>query len=494
MATNTDSEPANLRRELGFLGALALSIGIMAPTGALSINGVPTAGLVGKGVPVAFVFASVAIMPVAYGFIRLSQHISHAGSVYAFCGITIGPRAGFLGGWSLAAVYTAFTAGEAALLGTFGSAFFALHGITVQWYWIGLAVGAVMAALAYIEVRNVTRVLLIAEGVSLLLVAVLFVVIYVKIAGGTAPQHQTATLSPFTLPHGLPLAVLGLASVGGFLSFAGFEGTATMGEESKAPKRIIPRVLLFLVLGLAVFFVFGMYTEVVGFGADARGVSAFSQSGSALAELADAYVGNGLASLIDLGAMLSICGAFLGTTVAASRIIFALSRDGFGPKALSRTSRRSGAPHVAISLVMAIVLGCVIALAAAGTSGVNAFFYPGTFGTLLLLCMYIATEIGVVNYLFIRRQVRVPRAEVIIPVAGIVILGYVLYRNVWPVPPAPFNYIAYLTGAWLVAGAAIALLAPGLARSIGASLTRGEPGGQRVMAQPAGGPAGHEPG
>src|SRR6266849_3497657 len=40
-----------LRRQLGFLGTLALSIGIMAPTGALSANGIPVAGLVGRGVP-----------------------------------------------------------------------------------------------------------------------------------------------------------------------------------------------------------------------------------------------------------------------------------------------------------------------------------------------------------------------------------------------------------------------------------------------------------
>lgn len=487
MAAITESDRPKLRRELGFLGALALSIGIMAPTGALSANGVPTAGLVGKGVPVAFVFASIAILPVAYGFIRLSQHISHAGSVYAFCGITIGPRAGFVGGWSLAAVYTAFTAGEAALIGTFGSAFFALQGITVQWYWIGLVVGAILAVLAYIEVKNVTRVLLVVEGLSLLMVAVLFIVIYAKIAGGTAPQHQTVSLSPFTLPKGLPLSVLGLASVGGFLSFAGFEGTATMGEESQAPRRIIPRVLFFLVLGLAVLFIFGMYTEVIGFGANPRGVAAFSQSPSALASLASAYVGNGLASLIDIGAMMSICGAFLGTTVAASRIIFALSRDGFGPKALSRTSRRFGAPYNAITLVMAITLACVIGFAAAGTPGISAFFYPGTLGTLLLLCLYILTEIGVINYIFVRRRVPVPRLELIIPAVGIIILGYVLYRNVWPAPPVPYNYIAYMTGAWLLAGVLIVLLAPGLAKTIGANLTRDQASSEAAQPQPASG-------
>ena len=159
--------------------------------------------------------------------------------------------------------------------------------------------------------------------------------------------------------------------------------------------------------------------------------------------------------------------------------------------ALSRTSRRFGAPYNAITLVMAITLACVIGFAAEGTPGVSAFFYPGTLGTLLLLCMYILTEIGVINYMFIGRRVRVPRMEVIIPVVGIIILGYVLYRNVWPVPPVPFNYIAYMTGAWLVAGALIAMLAPGLAKTIGANLTREQLGDEAIEPQPAGGAVGH---
>jgi hypothetical protein len=130
---------------------------------------------------------------------------------------------------------------------------------------------------------------------------------------------------------------------------------------------------------------------------------------------------------------------------------------------------------------MAITLISVLAFAIAGTDGVFAFFYPGTFGTLLLLCMYIATEMGAINHLFIKRRVHVPQAEVIIPVLGIAILGYVLYRNVWPVPAVPFNYIAYLTGAWLVLGFAIIMLAPGLAKTIGHNLLHDEVGEETTM-------------
>ena len=38
---------------------------------------------------------------IAYGFVRLSAAFSHAGSVYAFSGATLGPQAGFFAGWAL---------------------------------------------------------------------------------------------------------------------------------------------------------------------------------------------------------------------------------------------------------------------------------------------------------------------------------------------------------------------------------------------------------
>ena len=40
-----------LRRELRFWEAIAISVGIMAPTAAMALNGVAPAGLVGRAVP-----------------------------------------------------------------------------------------------------------------------------------------------------------------------------------------------------------------------------------------------------------------------------------------------------------------------------------------------------------------------------------------------------------------------------------------------------------
>jgi amino acid transporter len=79
-----------LRRELRFWETIALSIAIMAPTAAMALNGTAPAGLIGRAVPLAFIFATVGVLFVSYAFIRLSRLYSHAGSVFAFSGLTLG--------------------------------------------------------------------------------------------------------------------------------------------------------------------------------------------------------------------------------------------------------------------------------------------------------------------------------------------------------------------------------------------------------------------
>src|ERR687884_999946 len=143
--------PAGLRRELRFWEAIALSIAIMAPTAAMALNGTVPAQLVGRAVPLAFIFATVGVVFVSYAFIRLTGYFSHAGSVYAFSGATLGPRAGFFSGWALFGTYLAFTAASTAEVGLFGQAFFDGTGIwpNAEWLVISLAAAALILFVAF---------------------------------------------------------------------------------------------------------------------------------------------------------------------------------------------------------------------------------------------------------------------------------------------------------------------------------------------------------
>src|SRR5258708_18461007 len=99
-----------LRRELSFFEAIALSIGIMAPTAAMALNGSLAAGITGSAVPLAFLLAAVAVGLGGFSFFRFARYFAHRGSVSAFNAVALGPRAGFFSGWPFLGSSLAFTA------------------------------------------------------------------------------------------------------------------------------------------------------------------------------------------------------------------------------------------------------------------------------------------------------------------------------------------------------------------------------------------------
>jgi amino acid transporter len=470
---SSTARPGRLRRELRFWEAIALSIGIMAPTAAMALNGTLPASLVGKAVPLVFLVATIGVAFVSYAFIRMSRHFSHAGSVYAFTGATLGPQAGFFAGWALLGTYMCFTAASTAETGLFGAAFLDGTGIwkDAEWLVIALVAAAIIATVAYGDIKVVTRALLSIEGVSVALIIILMIVIFSKVIGGSAPRDQSFTFDVFS-PSGISTSTIALAAVFGFLSFAGFEGAASLGEETNEPHRNIPRAIAGAVIACGSFYVVCIMAQTLGFGIDKAGIDTFAASGAPLGDLGKSYISSGYSDAINFGATISALASGLGTATAGSRMLFAMGRDGFLTTRLGESSRRTGAPAVALSVVMVLAIVAIVAMRINGTSAVNAFFYPGTIGVLSLLVGYAVTNAGAIRMFLTSR--REAAWEIVIPVIAILILGYVFWKNVSPVPAYPFNVFPYLVLVWLVVGFAIVLFVPGLARRIGTNLVAEE--------------------
>ena len=474
-AATQDAPPTHgLRRELRFWEAIALSIAIMAPTAAMALNGTAPAGLIGRAVPLAFIFATVGVLLVSYAFIRLSRYFSHAGSVFALSGMTLGPQAGFFAGWALLGTYFAFTCASTAEAGTFGVAFFQGTGIWkgADYVVIALVAAVIITVLAFGDIRVATRSLLGMEGISVTLIVILMIVIIVKLIGGSAPHHQDITAKVFSIPPGTSFSAIGGAAVFGFLSFAGFEGAASLGEETDNPKREIPRAIRNAVIASGIFYILCILVQTWGFGINAGGIKAFSGSQAPLGDLARSYVGAWMSDLINAGATVSAFASGLGAATAGARILFALSRETPLEPTLGRASTRTGAPGGALVVVLLVGVGAIVVQRIAGVSATSAFFYPGTLGVLSLLVAYIVTNLGAINHLFIRAR-RAPLYEIVLPMLGIVFLGYTIYKNVTG-QVFPYSRFPLVVAIWLIIGGLIILASPKLARRIGASLARDE--------------------
>src|SRR3954447_13921148 len=326
-----------------------------------------------------------------------------------------------------------FTIASTAEVGLFFGSFLSSTGIAdnADWIWIALVAGVGITIVAYGDVRVATRSLLTMEGISVTLIVILVVVIFVKLIAGSAPGGQSISDigDAFSLPGGTSLDAVATAAVFGFLSFAGFEGAAALGEETDEPRRNIPRAVFLAPLTVGIFYLFCILAQTLGFGTDAAGVQAFAGSSSPLGDLSKQYVGAVLEDAINLGASVSAFASGLGTATAASRIMFALARDGMPGSPLGRASSTTGAPTAALAVVMTVGFGGLIAQRLAGTNAANAFFYPGTIGVLSLLVAYILTNLAAIRHLFIRARRR-PLWQLVFPLVGIAFLVFTIYKNV----------------------------------------------------------------
>jgi amino acid transporter len=469
-ARNTGAEAPHLRRELRLWEAVGISLALMAPSMAANINPQGTAGSVGRAVPLAFALATIGVLLIAWTFVRLTQRFDHAGSVYGFVGATLGPHTGVISGWALMGTYTFYGVVTSTAAGIFGAEFLDALGIwTNQPGWAPFVVGAIALAgvwaLATSNIRGGTRVLLVIEGTTVALILIVSVIILFKLITGTAPNGNTVDFSVFTVPSGTGLSAVFLGVVFGFLSFAGFEAAATLGEEAQEPRRDIPRAILGVAIFGGLYFIFVTAVEVMGFGTDAKGVKEFIASGSLLGDLGSQFVAGWVGELITVGAAVSAFGCALACVVGATRLLYALSRDEVGPPALGTISPRSGVPArstatVAVGAYIIIALGWFVF----GVAPFDLFVASGTIGTLILLLVYALATIGAAKLLFFSGERQVAMWEVIVPFLALVVIGYTLYRNVsagW------YPVIALL---WVIAGIALTFIRNAATRRAGERL------------------------
>ncbi len=443
-----NSPRTELRRALGIFETTGVSVAMMAPTAAMALNGALAASFAGAAVPLAFVLAFATIGCVAFAFVTFARVYATAASVGTFNARGLGPFAGRLSTWGLLLVYVLFTAGSAAECGAFTASAMAYAGHSIGWEFV--AIGAlVLCALAGTRpARTSSRAMLAIEGVSVLAIVVLAIAIVAR-GGGTGNA-----LTPFTASRDA-LGGLGLATVFALLSFAGFEGAATLGEESLAPTRTIPRALVTSVVVSGLLYVFVAYAQTIGFGTDARGIATYAASSSPLADLALRYGGVHAAMAIAIGAAISAFAATLGSATGASRLLYALARDGRLHVRLGAVDGLSGTPTFAFGCVIVASIAACVAFARASVSGTAAFGICGTIGVLALVPIYGAVQVAALR-LFGARWRAFERA---IPIVAIVSLFATFAANVYPIPAGIAAYYPAFVVAWFAIGA-IALRSP----------------------------------
>ena len=357
----TGAKPTLHKGRLGVVGIVFFVIAAAAPMAGMT-GAVPVAIVLGNGAaaPGAYLAVGLTLLLFSVGYATMSQRVTNAGAFFAYIGRGLGSHAGIASAFVSVLAYVAV---QLAVYGFFGQLMAAQVGV-LPWYgWslVGWAVATVLS-LASIDVgAKVLGVLMLTEVVSLIVLS-----IAILANGGPEGWNLAASFSPEQILVGGLTGSAGIAFAFAFASFIGFEATAIYGEESKDPKKIVPRATYWAVGIITGLFALTAFAMVTGMGASISVDKVLELSNgltnpaAVLFGLATQYVGPWLAVVMGTLVLTSLFGALLALQNSAARYFFALGRSGVVAPALGKVNGR-GAPGNA-SIVTSVIAGLVIVL------------------------------------------------------------------------------------------------------------------------------------
>ncbi|MDD3224557.1 MAG: APC family permease [Clostridium sp.] len=428
---------------LNMIETIAMSVAIIAPTASMSLNISLMSQTAGFSSPLIFAISMIVVGLVAYSIIEFNHQFSTAGSLYTFTEKSLGRKMGFVSGWTLLLAYIMLAAGCTAGFGTFSSSLIStLFGVHVSWLLISLIFSVVMIAVGVQDAKTSTRLMLVMEGISILLILILSLVIIYKV--GTTSGFS---ITPFKT-NGNSFSAIGSTSVLGFLSFIGFESASSLGEETKNPKKYIPIAIISAVFVTGIFYLVCSYSQVIGFGISAAGLKSMSTATLPLTDLADKFISKGYGTFLILSASLSFFSCALGAACAGARMLFSMSRDNLIHKSMKIVHKKYQTPYVALLTI--IIFSMLVQIVMLKNDGIDVFDDCATIGSLAILISYIFTSASSIIY-FTKNKIW-GKLNLIIPILSIISLIYVLISNIYPIPEFPANTFPYIVLGWIGIG------------------------------------------
>ena len=173
-------------------------------------------------------------------------------------------------------------------------------------------------------------------------------------------------------------------------------------------------------------------------------------------------------ALIALGAVISFFACVLACINAAARVLFHMSRHGLFHSAIGEAHKTNETPHnaVTISAIVAFIPAAILVLAKFGPFDLYGII--GTVATLAFIVAYILVSIAAPIYLY--KKNKLTTGSVLISVGAIIFLGVAIVGSVYPIPPAPYNYLPYIFLGLIAVGVVWFLIArkvnPGISQNI----------------------------
>jgi APA family basic amino acid/polyamine antiporter len=384
---------------------------------ALVVNGIVGAGIFGLPAKVhallgvnglwAIVACAVIIGLVILCFAEVASRFAQTGGPLVYAATAFGPFAGFLTGWIL---WVARVTGCCAICSLFlqYAAYFSPN--------INDGEGRVIAAVVVIGTLTLIHYVGIKRAVlfSNIITVGKLLPLFIFVAFGVLhldPTRFSQAGPPISGHFAQAVLILGFAMVG-------WESVVVTAGETRNPQRDLPFALI---AGLSAVAILYLLIQIVCIGT----LPQLSASERPVVDAARTFLGPAGATLITIGALVSMLGTLNVTMLTVSRVPYAMALAGQVPRVLGRVHPRYRTPHVAVLLSGILVLALTLS---------SSFVYLLTVSTISRLLVF---GVSCASLPKLRQMEEVPAAQfvlpggLIIPCAAVLMIAWLLASSSW---------------------------------------------------------------
>ncbi|MFH1106132.1 MAG: APC family permease [Candidatus Aenigmatarchaeota archaeon] len=319
-------KPVTLKRELGLVESLLCGIGIIIGTGVYVLIG-QAAGMAGNAVWISFLLASFLAAFTGLSYAELSSLLPKAGAEYVYVRKSMGQPIAFMVGWLI--LISGVVGASTVALG------FAGYFSELFKYPIICAALALIATVSVINFIGIKQSVWFADISTLIEIAGLLIIIAIGLPYiGSINYFETPKISGIFEAAALI-----------FFAFIGFEDVVKLSEETKNPRKTIPKALL-LSIAITTIIYISVAVSVIS-AIDWKTLSA-SQAPLSLV----AAKGGIPVWLFSIIALFATGNTVLLLLVASSRLAYGMAEARTLPMVLARVHPKTRTPWVAIFSLM----------------------------------------------------------------------------------------------------------------------------------------------
>jgi basic amino acid/polyamine antiporter, APA family len=245
-------------------------------------------------------------------------------------------------------------------------------------------------------------------------------VFFVLIAGAFVAPHRTpAAVSATPFPAGIALLFAFILALQGVIyTFDGWYSSIYFGDELVNPGREMPRSMLHSVLLLSAIFLLTNAALL-----HVLGVAGIAREDLPVAALGAAIFGRAGDTIVRASMVVALVALVNGVILAATRVLYAMSRDGWGARAFIRVNK-GGTPSMALLVSTAVTMAFLLSGQFNRVIAITAFFFVAKYAM-----SYFAV------FMLRRREPETPRP-------------YRSWGYPWTVGLAVAGSVAFLAGAF----------------------------------------------